>query len=61
MLLLKFLKNVKKWPLKKFSPKKFSEKFSFLLLGIPQNRKKLKNFDFSKSTENALKMILRPK
>ena len=29
--------------------------------GIPQKRKKLKNFDFPKSTENALKMILRPK
>ena len=60
-LVLKFLKNIEKWGLQMIWRKKFLQKKFFGHRGIPQKRKKLKNFDFPKSTENALKMILRPK
>ena len=60
MLLLKFSKNVEKWPLKKFFPKNFPKNFDFSFWGFPEIEK-MENFDFSKSTENALKMILRHK
>ena len=60
-LVLKFLKNIEKCGLQMIWREKILQKIFFGHLGIPQKWKKLKNFDFPKSTENALKMILRPK
>ena len=61
VLVLKFLENLEKCGLQMIQRKKFLQKKFFGHLGIPQNWKKLENFDFSKSTENALIMVLRPK
>ena len=56
-LVLKFLENLEKCGLQMIQRKKFLQKKFFGHRGIPQKRKKLKNFDFPKSTENALKIF----